>query len=234
MVGMKQRLSCHVLLSASGWLLLVVGGLLFPGMGRAGAADVETRDFTILVDGKASGNYHMSIKRHEDGAVSLAAESEVHVSVLLVPVYSYSYHGQEVWKDGRLQHFESSGKENNKPFAVTAEATANGLRVKVNGQEHTALPEVWTTSYWRLPGAEHRNKAILLMGCDNGQEKVGSLHHVGVERMKIAGQELPCAHYRVMRDVAYEVWYDGEDRLVREEWVSNGHRTVLELMHVGH
>ena len=229
MASMKQR--C---VGTGGWLLVVLGSLLCAGTGGVRAADIETRDFAIQVDNKEAGSYHMSIQRHDDGSVSLAAQSEVHVNVLLVPVYTYAYRGREVWKDGRLRHFESSGKENNKPFAVTAEATAAGLHVKANGQEHTALPEVWTTSFWHLPAAEHRNRAILLMGCDNGQEKLGSLHYVREDTIKVAGHEQRCAHYRVTRDVPYELWYDGEERLVREEWVSNGHRSVLELVNLGH
>ena len=209
-------------------------GCCFQAPVQARAADVETRNFSILVDGKPAGNYHMSIQRQDDGTVSLSAQSEVKVNVLLLTVYSYSYRGQEVWKHGKLHHFESSGKENNKPFAVAADATATGLRIKANGQEHVALPEVWTTSFFQLPGAERRNKAVLLMGCDNGQEKLGSLQYAGSEHLKIAGQEHTCSHYRVMRDVPYDLWYDAQDRLVREEWVANGHRTVLDLVQVRH
>jgi hypothetical protein len=233
MAAIRQIFSRHVLLTTSGWLLLVVGGFLFPFVGVTEAADVETRDFAIQVDGKPAGNYHMVIQHQGNGVVTMSAQSEVLVSVLLLKVFSYSYRGQEVWKDGRLHHFESSGKENGKPFAVAADATSLGLRVKVNGREHTTLPDVWTTSFWHLPGAEQRNKGILLMGCDNGQERVSSLHFVSTDRAKVAGQEQTCAHYRVVRDVPYELWYDSQDRLVREEWMANGHRTVLELIKVG-
>ena len=143
----------------------------------------------------------MSIQRHDDGSVSLAAQSEVRLNVPPAPVYlCVPRSGRWNWM-GRLRHFESSGKENNKPFAVTAEAHAAGLHVKANGQEHTALPEVWTTSFWHLPAAEHRNRAILLMGCDNGQEKLGSLHYVREDTIKVAGHEQRCADYRVTRDV---------------------------------
>jgi len=214
---------------------LFVGiGLLLPGTGRAVAADVETRDFTIQVDGKPAGEYHMTIRRQDDGTVSLSAQSEVHVKVLLVNVYNYVYRGEEVWKGGRLQHFESSGKENSKAFTVTADADAAGMRIKANGQEHAARPDVYTTSCWQLPAAQYRNQAVPLLGCDNGQDTIGQLHQVGTEQLKVAGQEQTCVHYRLQRDVPYELWYDGQERLVREEWTSNGHHTVLELVRVSH
>jgi len=210
-------------------------GVLALGLGMAGlsgarAADVQERDFNILVDGKPAGTYHMTIQRQEDGTVTLSAQSEVKVSVLLVTVYSYSYRGQEVWKDGKLQHLESSGNEKGKPFTVQADVAADGLHVRANGQEHVARPDVWTTSCWQLPAAPYRNAAVTLLGCDNGQEISSSLQLVGTETIQAAGQTVTCTHYRVTKDVPHEVWYDGQERLMREEWVSaSGHRTVLEL-----
>ncbi len=214
------------------WFLLAGGGLFLPGAGRAAAADAEVRDFVIQVDGKPAGDYHMTIRPQDDGSVVLSAESDVHVAVLLVNVYSYSYRGREVWKQGRLQHFESGGKENGKAFAVSADLNGGELHVKANGQESTLPADAWTTSCWQLPDARRHNQAVPLMGCDNGQLTSGQMQFVGSERLKVAGQEQTCAHYRLTRDVPYEQWFDAQDRLVRQEWASKGHRTVLELVRV--
>ena len=213
-------------------VLLAGGGLILPGAGRAAAADAEVRDFVIQVDGKPAGDYHMTIRSQDDGSVSMSAESDVHVAILLVNVYSYSYRGREVWKQGRLQHFESAGKENGKAFAVSADLAGGELHVKANGQESVLRPDVCTTSCWQLPDAHLRTQSVPLMGCDNGQLTMAAMQHVGSERLKVAGQELACEHYRLMRDVAYDQWYDAQERLVKQEWVSNGHRTVLELVRV--
>jgi hypothetical protein len=45
----------------------------------------------------------------------------------------------------------------------------------------------------------------------------------------VAGQEISCTHYCVNKDVPHDLWYDAQERLVRDEWVSSGHRTVLEM-----
>jgi hypothetical protein len=214
----------------AGWALVVAMGLLLPGASWAVADDVETRDFTISVDGKAAGKYHTTIRRKDDGTVTFAAESEVKVSVLAITMYSYTYRGLEQWNHGRLQHFESSGKENGKPFTVTADSDAAGLHVKANGQEHVVSGDVWTTSFWQLPPAKYRNQALTLLGCDNGQERGSQLQWAGTAKLKVGEQEQTLSHYRVMRDVSYDLWYDAQDRLVRQEWVSNGHRTIMELV----
>ena len=106
----------------------------------ARAADVETRNFTIQVDDKKSGDYQLTIQRQADGTISTAAHSEVRVTILAIPVYTYSYQGGEVWKDGRLIHFHSSGKENSKEFAIRADLDGSSLRVQANGQEHRRQP----------------------------------------------------------------------------------------------
>jgi Family of unknown function (DUF6134) len=211
--------------------LLLMGVALFvPGWSRAGAADIEVRDFTIQVDGKNAGEYHMTIHRQDDGTVSMAAQSDVQVKVLLVPVYNYTYRGLEVWKAGRLQHFECSGKENSRTFTVSADAVVNGLQVKANGQEHTIRPDVWTTSYWQLPDARFRNQPLPLMRCDNGQDSTGHLQFIGMEKISVGGQEQSYAHYRVMNIVPHDLWYDGQERLVRHEWTADGHRTVIDMV----
>ena len=128
-------------------------GLLLPGLSAARAADNEVRDFDIQVDGKHAGDYHMTIRNLGGGTVTLAAQSDVKVTVLLVPVYTYSYQGLEVWKDGRLQHFESTGKENGKSFGIVANPGGSGMRIQANGRVYTTRPDVWTTSCWQLPDA---------------------------------------------------------------------------------
>jgi hypothetical protein len=223
----------HGRLIASAWALLVGASLLLAGSGRATAADSEIRDFSIKVDGKAAGEYHMNIRHQADGSTLMSAASDVRVSVVLVTAYTYSYRGKELWKDGKLQRFESTGKENSKAFAVSGVAAGEGIHVKANGQESVIRSDVWTTSCWQLPAV--LNQAVSLMGCDNGQVTTGNLQFLGFERNTIAGQEQDCGHYRLMRDVPYEMWYDAQNRLVKQEWVSsNRHRTVLELTRISH
>jgi hypothetical protein len=215
-------------LTAKLWLLAATATLLL-GASGARAADAETRSYTIQVDGKKAGEYQLLIRTQDDGSVSVAAQSDVRVTVLGITGYSYGYTGQEVWHQGRLQHFASSGKENGKDFAVHADVDGSALRVQANGQERRSRPDVWTTSCWQLPEARYRNNEVWLLGCDTGVETHSRLQFVGNEQIAVAGQVQACAHYRVMKDAAHDLWYDAQERLVRDEWVSSGHRTVVEL-----
>jgi hypothetical protein len=210
-------------------LVLAAAGMLLLELPQARAADNETRSFSITVDGKSAGEYQMNIQRQADGSVSMAASSNVRVTVLAIPVYTYSYRGKEIWKNGQLQHFESAGKEKGKEFSVRADVDGSALRVIANGQEHTTRHNVWTTSCWQLPPAAYRNNEIVLMGCDTGAVSASRLQFIGTEKINVAGTETTCTHYRVVRDSAHDLWYDAQERLVRDESVSSGHRTVIEM-----
>jgi hypothetical protein len=217
--------------ATAGWLL--VGAMMLAlGPSPVRAVETEVRQFTIQVDGKPAGNYQMTIHRQIDGTVSLTAQSDVRVTILAIPVYTYSYSGQEVWKDGRLLRLESSGSEKGKPFSVSALSQNNVLVVTANGQQHTTRPDVWTTSCWQLPGAAFRNQDVPLLGCDNGTDIPGHLQYVGAEQLTVAGQAQTCAHYRVMKTEPHDLWYDAQERLVREEWDSGSHHTVLEMTQI--
>jgi hypothetical protein len=206
--------------------------LLMLGLPQARAADVETRTFSVSVDGKKAGDYQLTIQRQDDGTITTSAQTDVTVTLLAIPVYTYSYRGQEVWKAGRLQHFQSSGKEKGKEFNIRADADGSSLRVVANGQERRIGPEVWTTSCWQLPPAKFRNGTVTYLGCDTGSDFQGRLQYIGTEQIQIAGQMQACTHYRASKDVPHDVWYDAQERVVRDEWLSSGHRTVVELTSV--
>jgi Family of unknown function (DUF6134) len=218
--------------AAAAWLLATGIGLAVTAPVRA--ADSEVRTFAVSVEGTKSGDYKMTIATKHDGTVVMSGQAEVNVKVLLVTAYSYAYNGVEVWKDGRLQRFDSSATENGKRYAVTAAAAGDQLRVKVNGQERLTRPDVWVNTYWRLPEAKFRGQTVPLLGCDYGHDDARELKFVGNEQLTVNGQTMSCAHYRILTEPAHDLWYDAQERLVRQEWTSSGRKTVLELTGVWH
>jgi hypothetical protein len=210
-------------------LVVAVAGLLTLGVAHARAGDIETRAFTVQVDDKKAGDYTLVITRQPDGSLVSLAQSEVRVTILAVPVYTYSYRGREVWKGGRLLHFDSNGKEKGKEFNIRLDLDGSTLRVQANGTERRTRPDVWMTSCWQLPEARYRNNAIVLVGCDTGADIQSRLQYVGTEQIKVAGQTQTCTHWRIMKDAMHDVWYDAQERVVRDEWLSSGHKTVVEL-----
>jgi hypothetical protein len=196
------------------------------------AAGKEVRDFAISVDGKAAGKYCMTINDHGNGVFSMMGQADVRVAYL-VYVYKYTYSGTEVWHGNRLVRLDSSTNDDGKQFQVSVQLANDRLQIKVNGQERVGRPDVWTTTYWRLPEAKLRTGGVSLLDSDTGRPIAARIQFVGTNAIQIAGQTQNCQHYRVTGDkIAADVWYDAQERLVRQESVEDGHRYVLDLIRV--
>jgi hypothetical protein len=214
-----------------GWLLAVAWVALGSGWGAVRAADQETREFSVYVDGKPAGGAQMTMQRQDDGTTQMICSSRVKVRVLLI-TYTYDYQGREIWKNGRLQRLNSSCNDDGKRFQVSAVAAEDGVHVTANGRERLAPAEVWLTSYWCLPDAKLREQPLALLDADTGELLSGRLQHVGTVQMAVLGQVQNVEHYHLGGDKQVDLWYDGAERLVRQEWIEQGHRSVLELARI--
>jgi hypothetical protein len=210
------------------WLAVAV--LALAGL-RARAAEIETRDFVVFVGGKAAGEAHMTIHRQDDGTVTMRCDTDINVHKL-IGKYKFIYRGVEVWKDRRLVRFDSQTDDNGTRYIVHALAEADGLKLRVNNVERKARADVWLTSYWSLPDPKLRAAPLALLDADNGRDLDAKLAYVATEKRTVAGQEVPLNHYRLTGKVQVDLWYDGAERLVRQEWMEQGHKTVMELTRV--
>jgi hypothetical protein len=220
-----------VVVRAGGWLAAVACLLLGCGWTAARAADLETRDFTVFVDGKRRGDAHMTIHRQDDGTTQMTCDTDVVVPILFTR-YVYSYRGREVWKDGRVQRFDSRCDDNGRAYQISAAAEEGGLRVRVNGQDKVVPAHVWLTSYWTLPDPKLRNQVVPLLDADTGKDLECRIQDVGAVQIPVAGRLQNVRRYRLTGRVQVDVWYDDAERLVRQEWIEDGHRTALELVRV--
>ena len=196
----------------------------------AAAGEVETRTFQVKVDGKPAGDYRMVI-REEDGVTTVTGQASVSVRYFVYR-YSYSYQGTEAWKDGRLQRLESQTNDDGKRYQVTAVAEGDQLHVWSNGNDHRTRADSWTTTYWRLADPKLRNQPVILLDADTGKDIRATLRFVGTQQLSVGGQVQECTHYRLAGGVSVELWYDAQERLVKQEAIEDGHRTALELTRI--
>jgi hypothetical protein len=211
------------ILATLGTLAVALGGTP-----HAAERESETRRFRILVDGKPAGEYHMVIDRADDGSLTMSGEADVRVRYWIVH-YNYSYRGSETWKDGRLLRLESTANDDGKSSTTHAVAQESGLRVRAGGADSVASRDAWTSTYWCLPRPALRDGDVRILDADTGREIRGTIRPLGWDRIRAGTQTQNCAHYRVRGGVQVELWYDARERLVRQESVEDGHRTVLEL-----
>lgn len=211
------------------WVISGMAAILLNGF-PARAANEDVRQYQITVDNKRAGNSLLTIRDQGEEGILLSRQADVRVSIGGIIGYRFASHGSEVWKDGRLLRMESVCQHGMKRYAVTAGAERGAVRVRVNDQDRLVNQNVWTTSYWRLPEARYRNRSLPILDGDTGREILARLEYLGVDRVNVAGELQNCTHYRLSGGVQADLWYDLQERLVRQESVEQGHRTVLEMV----
>jgi hypothetical protein len=213
--------------------VLICTGLnsLLMSVSTAAAVEKETRIFTIKIDGRPAGDYQMTINRPDDHTFVVTARANVLVSYFLIK-YKYSYQGTEIWKDGRLVYLDSKTNDDGKQFQVFGVADGNALRLRVNGTERLLRSDAWTTTYWTVPAVQFSTQPITLIDCDTGKDLHSTLQYVGTQQLTLPAEVQNCSHYRVSGGVQVQVWYDAQQRLVREVAIDDGHRVTLELARI--
>ena len=210
---MFSRLSLFVLLAS--------GAVLHAG-------EEERRTFTVKVDNKLAGSHELAIKSREDGSMVVASVSDVTVKIAII-TYKYAFRGNEVWKEAKFQQLTSSTNDNGKKHTVVAENNKEGWAVKADGKEFQVKGDPWPTTYWRLPPEDKRGPIVTLLDADTGKLLSAKMEKVGVEKITVLGKSVPCVHYKLTGGVQVDLWFDGADRMVQQESIEQGHRTVLEL-----
>lgn len=214
-------------------MALLIGmeiGLL--GNSTARATENETRTFAITIDNRPAGTYSLTVRRPDERTFLVDSRADVAISRFFIK-YRYTFQGTEVWRDNRLVRLTSKTNDDGKQFDVLAQADGETLRVEVNGQVRTSTrPDVWTTTYWNAPDPKFCHPGAALLDCDTGKDLHGTVQYIGTQQLTVAGQTQNCPHYRVTGDVQVDVWYDAQQRLVREVSLDDGHRIVLELIRI--
>jgi hypothetical protein len=213
-------------------VLLIVLAVVVASPSFVQSADTEQRVFAVQVDGKPAGDYRMTITVADDGSEQMTCTAAVQVKHI-VGQYRYSFQGTEIWRGGGLQRLDASSDDDGVKHAVRAVADSGGLRVSVDGKTQSTIRlDAWPTTYWRLPAGAKPASGVTLLDVDTGRPLVARLDLLAPAKVTIAARTTDCTHYRVSGQVQAELWFDARGRLVREETVEDGHKTVLELSSV--
>jgi hypothetical protein len=217
------------------WLFAQFVGLLalFAPAASVRADDEETREFTVYVDGKDAGVSRLKIVQTDDGTTYMTGSVDVKFRHLLIVDYVLKIETQEWWKAGKLIGVKTSASENGKKTDLTVASENNQLRMRVNGQEKNLKPDVWTSSFFKLADARFHNKQIGILEVDTGKEFDCELKYLGMKKLKINNDFQDCYHFRVSAAPGpVELWYDKYHRMVREEFMESGHKTIVQLVKI--
>lgn len=215
-------------------LLAACFGFAPVGTGRAADAPNsprivadETRVFDLLVKQKPAGTCTIRIVDTDDGATRVASEVDVKLNVLIY-VYHYEFHGQELWRGGRLLASDCVATDDGKKLSARMKNENGGCLINANGRARRGPLIDTTTNYWRTPDVS-RGGRLTVMNTDQGTVHSVTVRKVGHENVKLAEQQVLCTHYRLDGDLQADIWFDGRQRIVRQTSVEDGYPTELVL-----
>lgn len=190
----------------------------------------EVREFEVLVKEKPVGTSTMRIRMAGDGTTHVTSDVNVKVSYL-VYVYRYEFHGDEVWRGGQLLTAKNEATDDGKKFAAQVENKTGGATIESNGVVRRAAAVAMTTNYWRTPDMSKTTK-LNVMNADRGSVHSVTIATVGREYIVVDQREIECVHHRVTGDIEAELWFDGQNRIVRQKSVEDGYPTELRLTRI--
>lgn len=189
---------------------------------------IEIREFRVIVDGKPQGSHRLRIAEGDRQATTVRVDAEVKID-FLVYTYAYVIHAEESWKDGRLRQTTARIEDGAKRAKISATVGVKGTELNFNGQARTGRAAVLSSIFWSLPPEDVRPQAFVLLDVDTGELREARLEQRERASVKTAGSTIECTHYRVSGGAQADLWFDAAGRLVRQESIEDGHRTVLSL-----
>lgn len=187
----------------------------------------ETRVFDILVKQKPAGTCTIRIVDTDDGATRVASEVDVKLNVIIY-VYHYEFHGQELWRGGRLLASDCLATDNGKKLSAKVKNENGGCVIDANGRARRGPLVDTTTNYWRAPDLS-RGGRLIVMNTDQGTVHAVTARQLGRENVTLGEQQVLCTHYRLDGDLQADIWFDGRQRIVRQTSVEDGYPTELVL-----
>jgi Family of unknown function (DUF6134) len=186
----------------------------------------ETRTFRVWHDGKLVGYARMRLSG-ADGVTDCTTVVRVDERTT-VGSYRYSFDGRETWRDGRTIELHSSAAEDGATFRLDFDALSGELQAK--DKLRRVRGPVWPTTFAQLRPLG----AVTLVDADSGRLTEGRLEKTGTETVRVAGKDVPSTRYRVTGERDVTLWYDVDDRLVRQSWIVVGTEMILELVECRH
>ena len=218
----------------AGWLLCPLVGLWLCPIARGQSPPVraeEVREYEILVKGKPAGSATTRITDTNDGLTAVSTDAAVAID-FVVYTYRYEFHGREVWRGNRLTSVDVRAVDGNAQFATRARIDMQGSTIEIPGKRPQAGPALaMTTNYWHAPPASKGN-AFALLDADQGAVHAGRIEDVASEQLLLAGRKIDCTHYRLGGDLPADLWFDDQDRIVRQKSLEQGHWMELRLKQI--
>jgi hypothetical protein len=165
--------------------------------------------YVILRDGDPVGFYEMDFAR-DGNRFRVRTHTDITVSFLGIVLYHLQSSSDEVWVDGRLQHFHATSDDGGKPHEVAVRPRAGEFDLVENGVEHFVSGDLLPGTLWH-PATLTATELIDPIDCQRNKVRVVDR---GMEQITVQGRSVPAHHVAILEQRALDVWYAAEGRIL--------------------
>jgi len=212
--------------SAIGVVAAITGTALFAVSAFAAGppAAAETMRFAIVRNGQQIGTYAIEINR-KGPEISVAAVTDLTVTVLFVTAYRLQHTENERWVNGRLVALQSTSDDNGTRHSVSATTKGSNLEVTVDGKASLIDPNVMLENFW--------NPQLLarpaMLNTQDGQVTRVSVSDGGEEDLTINDQTVRTHRYTVNSRYSQDVWFDSQSHLVLTKFQASDGSVIMYI-----
>lgn len=205
-----MRASCGAL----GILALIVPS--FPASSFAKEARSTTLTYHISRNEEAVGTYRFDIVVDGDSR-TVHAVMQIEVKLLQIPIYKASHERRDIWKGDHLVSLKGRSHYNGQSYEMEITRSAGARLLTVNGVTEKLGSDCFPFVPWLPEG-----QASMLLLTEKGRLMKVSITDLGIETLRIGGEELPLRHYVYRGQWARHAWYGKDGILAAMTYDLNG------------
>ena len=159
--------------------------------------------YAITRKGKKIGNHEVRFSNDGD-RLNVSVESRIRVTVLKIPVFTFHYVSEEIWKDDQLMSVTGTTTENRTVTKVSMSNDDTGSQL-IRAAEPKSVDRLhFASNHWNanVIGSQRIFNTI------TGKENVIAMQSMGEEQIKTGRGVIATDHYRIAGQIQADVWYD--------------------------
>jgi hypothetical protein len=202
---------------AAGILVVVIAiPLMITGSARA---DEQPITFHVMRKGDDIGTHTITFEKNGD-LLNVNIKTRITVKVLFVDAYRFTFDGSETWKDGHLIALNDRTNDNGEKHDVSVTLNENNDRLLLTSDSGTeAIPsDTMPGSWWNFALVGRKELLDVL----TGKIQQVTIKKVGIDKIKVAGQDVTADHYQVSGGLERNLWFKSDGSLVKQSVVKKG------------
>lgn len=166
--------------------------------------------FDVYRLGSKIGTHTVSFKRDGGDAIVATSDTKLVVTLLTVPIYSFTYSASARWVGGQMQALRARADTNGAITSVSAQTSGGIVSIRNAGGSTEVPAPLFPTNHWHV-GVVGQDRVLNTI---TGQLNTVAIRKANTEAVATASGKVQATRYQYSGDLANVLWYDAAGRWV--------------------